>query len=145
MCLSLPGILTIHVNEIPALQSPVTEKVEVCVVSARKTMQDPTVKGKTLIGSLADQQYRSPEFFQGMFAYWREVLCACFHRVELCLLNDPIEFLIKSTKICCGEVSAYLISHYVHYVQFRNTSYKSEMAAEVKNIHHNDASCNLSL
>lgn len=48
-CLSLPDILTIHPNEIPALQSPATEKVEVFVVSARKTMQDPTVKGKKLI------------------------------------------------------------------------------------------------
>lgn len=47
---TLSAILTIRSNEIPALQSPVTEKVEACAVSVRKTTQDPTVKGKKLTG-----------------------------------------------------------------------------------------------
>lgn len=40
----------IYSNEIPALQTPVTEKMEACAASVRKTMQDPTVKGKKLTG-----------------------------------------------------------------------------------------------
>lgn len=38
----------IYSNEIPALQSPVIAKMEMCAVFVRKTMQDPTVKGKKL-------------------------------------------------------------------------------------------------
>jgi len=101
----LPAILTIHSNEIPALQSPVTEKVEACAVSVRKTMQDPTAKGKKLMGWLTGQQYWSPEVFEGIFPHRGEILCLCFHQVESRLLKHLIQFLLKTVRTCCGDMS----------------------------------------
>lgn len=103
---------------------------------------------------------QSPVAFKGIFAHWGETLWMCIHLTESCLSKDFIQFIIKSIRICCGDISGHdRLLHLMHFDPVlalcipscgdlckRNTTYKSkyksETAAEVKNCYHKNASCN---